>query len=94
MTVRQRIKIGQRGKNRALVIFTIPIWASGGTRGSNQVGKKFFHLKPAHSPYLIAASLPEAAAWSAHRLDEAGLHPAAERVRHRFGLGPSQQTGS
>jgi hypothetical protein len=53
-----------------------------------------FHIKPKQTPYLIAATLPEAAAWAAHQLAAAGLHLAAERVRQRFGLGPSQSTGS
>ena len=53
-----------------------------------------FHLKPMHSVYLIAASLPEAATWAAHRLESAGLHAEAERVRQRFVQGPSQHVGS
>jgi hypothetical protein len=53
-----------------------------------------FHIKPTHSPYRIAATLPEAAAWAANRLAAVGLLPAAERVRERFGLAPSQRVGS
>jgi len=53
-----------------------------------------FHLKPKNTPYLIAATLLEAADWAAQRLVAAGLAPAAERVRQRFGLGPSRHTGS
>jgi hypothetical protein len=52
-----------------------------------------FHIKPSHAPYLVAATLPEAAAWAANRLAAGGLLPAAERVRERFGLGPVQHAG-
>ena len=52
-----------------------------------------FYLTPMHSPYLIAASLPQTVAWAVQRLEASGLHAAAERVRHTFGLGASRHAG-
>jgi hypothetical protein len=52
-----------------------------------------FYLTPMHSPYLIAASLPQTVAWAVQRLEASGLHAAAERVRHAFGLGASRHAG-
>jgi len=44
-----------------------------------------FHFKPPPVPYAIVSRLEAAGAWAAMRLDEAGLHAPAERVRRRFG---------
>jgi hypothetical protein len=41
-------------------------------------------LGGAKVPYSVAATLPEAALWVAHRLHEAGDTEPAERLRHHF----------
>jgi hypothetical protein len=52
-----------------------------------------FHLKSPASAYVVTASLPDAVAWAADRLAEAGQLAAAQRLRHHFGLASTQQTG-
>ncbi len=44
-----------------------------------------FHIKSPAYPYVIIPSQELAVAWAASRLDEAGLHADAERIRYHFG---------
>ena len=44
------------------------------------------HGSGMNSPYVITPTLPQAAAWAAERLQEAGLAPAATRVRAAFSI--------
>ena len=46
------------------------------------------HQAQLRSPYHIASSMEEAAAWAAARLSDAGLVAEAQRVCDRFGLSP------
>ena len=51
------------------------------------------HLKSPSWPYVIVPRMEPAFAWAAGRLEEAGLHEPAERVRRHFGLLPVRQPG-
>jgi hypothetical protein len=43
-----------------------------------------FHLKPPAAPYVIAPNLELGMTWATCRLNEAGLHADAERIRGHF----------
>jgi hypothetical protein len=45
-----------------------------------------FHSKAPTYPYVVVPNLALGGAWAAGRLNEAGLHADAERVRGHFGL--------
>ncbi len=45
-----------------------------------------FYWKAMPVPYLITPHLQSAAEWVLHRFEEAGMFPAAERIRHHFQL--------
>jgi hypothetical protein len=45
-----------------------------------------FHLRPPVSPYVIFSRMEQAVGWVVHKLEEAGQHEAAERVRYQPGL--------
>jgi hypothetical protein len=45
-----------------------------------------FFLKPMRQPYVITSTVPEAAAWTANLLQQAGCALPARRVREHFSL--------
>jgi hypothetical protein len=44
------------------------------------------HLKPLPVPFVIVPDRVSGVRWVTGRLDEAGFHEQAERIRHHFGL--------
>lgn len=51
------------------------------------------YFNPTTTPYFVASSMDEAVKWAAARLDEAGLHEQARRVRESHGLIAQRGTG-
>ena len=51
------------------------------------------HFKPVPVPYIMTSREQEAAAWASARIEEQGLHHAAECVRRHFGLPASGYAG-
>ncbi|WNG46134.1 hypothetical protein F0U60_19960 [Archangium minus] len=51
------------------------------------------YLKSPPFPYLTASALPEAVKWTTKCLDDAGLYPAAQRIRQHYGLHEEQRVG-
>lgn len=51
------------------------------------------HFTQTETPYHVARSLSEAASWAAARLDDAGFHAEAQRVRVQLGAVARRSTG-
>jgi hypothetical protein len=50
------------------------------------------HIKPLASPHVAVTRFPEAVAWTADRLHQAGLEAEAHRVRTHYGLLPGKRS--
>jgi hypothetical protein len=52
-----------------------------------------FYLKRPPCPYLLASREDQAISWALNRLEAAGLHAPARRIRRELGLRPEHRAG-